>query len=319
MNKGFLSKISVAAACLWLMTGADAGGQAVGEGALSLLPASGEVNGWAREEAPQVFRGDGLYKYMDGGAEIYLEYGFDRLEVQEYRNASGRSIVLEVFEMSRDTGAFGMYTFKTASRGKSMDLGREGQLTDYYLNFWSGRMLVTVTGQEPDEETLAGVEALGRSVAARMPKAGNRPRALEALPQEGMVPWSLRYLVGPIGLRNFGDFAAEDFSGWQECIRAEYAEGQCLYLFLFGGNEDAAKALDGFGTVLRKSGRFSDFGSGEGRRAQARDVRGEIVRIDCVGKALVVSVGGKDWGLVEETGKAIRQGFSSGSSARSQR
>ncbi len=297
MNMKVSRMAVLVAACLWLGAGGGEGAPAPISG---LLPASGEVKGWVSEETPQVFEGDGLFKYMDGGAEIYKEYGFGRLAVREYRNAAGRSIVVEVFEMSGDAGAFGIFTFKSAAEGKSVDMGFEGQLAEYYLNFWSGKYLVTVTGQEEDAETLAGVESLGRAVASRVGRAGNRPAVAGLLPQKRMTPWSLRYILGPVGLRNFPDISAEDLTGWRECISAKYGEGERLFLFRYDQNEGAAKALSRFESVLEESGRYKGFRAGEAGRASALDPRGNTLRASAAGKALVISIGGGDWSLVEE-------------------
>ena len=51
------------------------------------LPADNAAAGWAKDGAPQEFEGEDLYTYIDGGAEIYQEYGFRRVIVQDYEDA----------------------------------------------------------------------------------------------------------------------------------------------------------------------------------------------------------------------------------------
>ncbi|MCK7482485.1 MAG: hypothetical protein M0C28_39200 [Candidatus Moduliflexus flocculans] len=53
------------------------------------LPSDGAAPGWTQDGEPQEFEGEDLYTYIDGGAEIYQEYGFRRVVVQDYRNAGG--------------------------------------------------------------------------------------------------------------------------------------------------------------------------------------------------------------------------------------
>ena len=38
-----------------------------------------ELPGWKYPARPQVYAGDQLYDLIDGGADIYFEYGFPRL------------------------------------------------------------------------------------------------------------------------------------------------------------------------------------------------------------------------------------------------
>ena len=79
------------------------------------LPASGEVNGWKLSDTPKNFRGDELFLMINGGADIYHEYGFRQVQTAEYVDAGGKSINLEIYEMEspasptlrRDSGCDG--------------------------------------------------------------------------------------------------------------------------------------------------------------------------------------------------------------------
>ena len=48
------------------------------------LPASGEVAGWTLSDAPKNYRGDKLFVMINGGADIYHEYGFTQVLSAEY-------------------------------------------------------------------------------------------------------------------------------------------------------------------------------------------------------------------------------------------
>lgn len=58
------------------------------------------------------FDGKSLWGYMNGGADIYLEYGFDILRVEEF-SGEGENIKLELFKMDDPVSAFGIYSIKT--------------------------------------------------------------------------------------------------------------------------------------------------------------------------------------------------------------
>ena len=116
--------------------------------------------GWSRDGAPQEFVGEDLYTYIDGGAEIYQEYGFRRMVVQDYRSPAGKSVSLEIFEMETPAAAYGMFTFKRSGQGRIVPLGSGTELEDYYLNFWKGRFLVTLTGFDATTPTIDGLLAV---------------------------------------------------------------------------------------------------------------------------------------------------------------
>lgn len=60
----------------------------------------------------ETFDGESLWGYMNGGADIYLEYGFDILRVEEFVYQD-EEIKLEIFKMQDAVSAFGIYSVKT--------------------------------------------------------------------------------------------------------------------------------------------------------------------------------------------------------------
>ncbi len=79
------------------------------------LPASGEVDEWKKERALLSYSGEDLFTYINGGAEIYHEYGFKQVVVQDYKNANERSLSVEIFKMENPAAAYGIYSFKKKS------------------------------------------------------------------------------------------------------------------------------------------------------------------------------------------------------------
>ena len=97
---------------------------------------------WSAEGEPEVYIGDDLFAYINGGAEIYHEYGFVQVSVQRYRRGDDRASV-EIYTMEGD--AFGIYSFARSSSGHEVKLGNGGTSADYYLHYWSGPDLAVIT------------------------------------------------------------------------------------------------------------------------------------------------------------------------------
>lgn len=179
------------------------GAEAEFSGMLAYMPRSGELPGWNLSGRPQFAAGDDLFLLINGGAEIYHEFGFKRLILGSYRDSGAGGFNLEIYEMEDSAAAYGVYTFKTGESGRSLDIGDDAVLEDYYLNIRKGRFVVTVTGMNSREETLAVVEAAGRRVSQRLPSGGERPALIAFVPEAG--EWSggrkaVKYLEGPLGL-----------------------------------------------------------------------------------------------------------------------
>ena len=105
------------------------------------FPGKGKILG-AVLKTERTFSSESLYGYMNGGAELYLEYGFDRLAVIElkYRDSDFK---LEIFRMVNNESAFGIFSvsvFRCNERDQFRDFSCQSayQLQvcrgEYYIN-----------------------------------------------------------------------------------------------------------------------------------------------------------------------------------------
>ena len=258
----------------------------------SVLPASGEAAGWTRKGDPQLFKGKDLFTYNDGGADIYIEYGFRQLVVQDYENALHQTTTLEIFEMADAAAAFGIFTFKSSAGGTAITLGQGGRLEDYYLNFWKGPVLVTVTGFDDSPASLEGVRRVAGATDRKLALLGERPALAAAFPADWAPRGGLKYIRGPLGLRNLHPVFVKSAIGFSEGIAGWPAES-VLAVVLRGGGAAGAKGLFSDAQKLFSSSpQFSGYRTDDAR-FDARDAKDDFVegrRLDgCV--ALIVSNG----------------------------
>ncbi len=63
----------------------------------------------AKFSAPRIFNGTSLFGYIDGGAELYLEYGFSQAVVTEIEYMGG-NYKTEIYRMNGPEEAFGIFS-----------------------------------------------------------------------------------------------------------------------------------------------------------------------------------------------------------------
>ncbi|MFA9455106.1 MAG: DUF6599 family protein [Candidatus Aminicenantaceae bacterium] len=212
------------------------------EGLMALVPE--DMGGWVRHGAAQAYTGDDLFTYINGGAEIYHEFGFEEVVVQDYRTDQGGAISLEIYRMTDPESAFGIFTFKRSSDGQALDFpGAEAQLEDYYLNLWKGPYLVTLTGFDEEGNTIQGLRDLARALAFRMPETGQVPDLVRLLPEKDRKLGSVKYFKGPLALFNSHSFAQEDIFSLEQGVRGDYADGGSLFIFAYEAAEKARAAF----------------------------------------------------------------------------
>ena len=77
------------------------------------LEGLGQKQGWVLEESLRVYEGNGLYELVDGGATLYLEYGFVRAFALRFARGQSR-ISVELYQMSGTEAAYGIFSYLAA-------------------------------------------------------------------------------------------------------------------------------------------------------------------------------------------------------------
>lgn len=253
------------------------------------LPESGAVTGWSLSEAPKTYRGDELFMMIDGGADIYHEYGFVQVIAADYANGNGKSIRAEIYEMESPAAAYGIYSFKIGKQGKAPAIGQGALLEDYYLNFWKGNLLVTVVGSDADVETVRGVLAFAKTVDARLSRTGKRPALAEMLLREPLAFSNPTYVRGSLGVITSYVFDTQDIFGVREGMIGIVNDCQVL-VFRYPDDGESSRIYEDATARLTVSARFK----GGVRQADQFSMIGrsqEFVLINRTGPYIAIVIG----------------------------
>jgi hypothetical protein len=261
--------------------------------------------GWERDGEPQHFAGEDLFHYINGGAEIYFEYGFRQVIVQDYTTPAGGRLSLEIFEMVSPESAYGIYTFKTSPRGHPLPLGDDGQLADYYLNLRKGPFLVTITGLDSTASNREALLALARTVESRIRPPAARPVLVSRLPAEGLETQSVKYFKGPLSLFNSYPFFRTDVFAFSGGVKGDYKRGHSLYIFEYPDAPTAWKRFSEAGQSFAAGGKYREF-TGGGGIFQVKDDRDKRIFATATGSYILLLVGSDDENSAREIFHSVR-------------
>ncbi|MEE9464267.1 MAG: DUF6599 family protein, partial [Candidatus Neomarinimicrobiota bacterium] len=73
-----------------------------------LMP--GTVEDWQTGRADKIYNRENLYEYINGGAELYLSYGFLQMISRTYTKSGKPDIVVDIFDMGSSRNAFGVFS-----------------------------------------------------------------------------------------------------------------------------------------------------------------------------------------------------------------
>lgn len=164
---------------------------------------------WSTNGQVRFYVGDRLYHYINGGAEVYYEYGFIRVAVQEYMNGS-QSMVVEIYEMETSAGAFGIYSLNRDDSRPAIEIGDDGTLYDYSVSFWQDRFYINVMAYTADHLGRTDLQKIARSISQKIGSRGTVPDLVSFLPVGNLNPRSVGYIMGRLGLNSYYYVSAEN-------------------------------------------------------------------------------------------------------------
>jgi hypothetical protein len=165
-----------------------------------LLPDS--VEGWKISDNPEVYVGEDLFRLIDGGADIFYEYGFKQVLTQRYNNLDDKVISLEIYEMIDSSSAFGIFSLFTFKTGKSINFSSGASEGDEFLIFWKGNYYIALSGYEVSKEIKDGIFLIAQSIESNIKPLG-KPQLVNMFEQTEDA--RVVYLKGNLGLYNLSN------------------------------------------------------------------------------------------------------------------
>lgn len=192
-----------------------------------VLPGDGFSPGWEREGKPSVFLKADLFNHIDGGADLFLEFGFERVIVQRY--SRGRSeIAVEIYEMSSPEAALGIYLMQCGKESPLEGIAARNSSETSQFTVLKGRYFLQVDNFAADKGAVPGMLALTKAVLGQVADERPEPRLEALLPADKKIPGSERLIRGPVALQPYFTFGEGDIfrqAGTVFGALAEYDDG----------------------------------------------------------------------------------------------
>ena len=239
-----------------------------------VFPADGAVTGWNISQKMETYNRDNLFGLVDGQADSFFLYGFEKAAVQRYQNDTGILLNVEIWQLATNADAYGL--FSTGRVGSPASFGNEAD-TDpgRRLAFWQNRFFVNVNATEPvPDETLS---AFARAIAGALPTGGVVPTIVTRLPLTGLVARSDVFFHEEMSIQTEVWLGGENMLGLSQAtngVVARYETGDATVRLMLIEYPDAGQASKGLKAL--QSGKVSDL--------VAADARGNLLGA-VIGKA----------------------------------
>jgi hypothetical protein len=195
-----------------------------------LVPTS--VNGWQARDAGRQLGPETIFEALNGGAEVYLDFGFVRMLLREYDRPHHPRITIYLFDMGRPAEAYGIFSHER--EGRPVDVGAGADLGEGLLRFWKGRYFASLFAARETTAAREALLALAREVAGRIPSGGRPDPLVDLLPPEGQQGGPPRFVHtaptldhhvrlgpgNPLGLSRDTDVALADYGAGPDRLQA---------------------------------------------------------------------------------------------------
>jgi len=154
------------------------------------------------------YDGTSLWGYINGGADVYLEYGFSQLLARKAQ-ADGATYRIDLYRMRDPASAFGIFSISTAtcSSGDSLD-GRHC-ISRYQIQAARGDFYLSVANDKGTPEAGRTGLTIARRLLSQIADSDPGIPSVFAIPVLRTLGGSVKFMKGRLGIEN-------GFPAWEE-------------------------------------------------------------------------------------------------------
>jgi hypothetical protein len=224
----------------------------------NLLPKSSELSSCKMSDTIRVYKGDELFNYVDGGAEIFMEYGFKQVATTNYADKNNNQFQVEIYEMKDSSAAYGAYTFYLNGEGKPFNAGTEGAFIDYFAVFWKGNFLTVISASEYKDVLEPVFKEIATVINSKISSIAQAPSMIVNIKKSGVNEGYIKYLNGNVGLSNVYRFIPGNSFTFNEGVSFNMTEAQVI-IMKFESEATATFRLSEAKTKMKEANKETTF------------------------------------------------------------
>lgn len=216
-------------------------GEAAGE---KLFPA---LEGFEFDGPMETYTPDTLFEYINGGADLFLNYDFVRLYSLRYTGKNGGEITADIYIHADPENGFGIYAQERPEEGGFLTMGTEGYYEEGTLNFFKGPFYVKLSSFDLNDRDEKIMQQLALKISGNIDHEGGYPGLFSKFSGPDSIPGSDKYINS--------NFMGHSFLN-RVYSRDYMIEGKKFTLFAIKGAspEDAAGILETYTGFAKSKG-----------------------------------------------------------------
>jgi hypothetical protein len=153
-----------------------------------------KMSGWEVNVGDKVYTPDNLWDIINGAADAYLSYDFQKLYTAEYINSQDKQLKVYIFEHSTPTNTFGIYSQERSRDYEFVRTGAQGFKSGEAYYFITGPYYIQISSS--DKGLQDSMQKLAEQMDEKLGDQDRLPGELAFFPEKGKVPYSEKYIAG---------------------------------------------------------------------------------------------------------------------------
>jgi hypothetical protein len=208
----------------------------------------------------QYFDGNSLWGYINGGADIYLEYGFDKLFLQEIE-IDQYKFKIEHYKMSNLESAFGIYSVSHYRCDEKTQLVKYSCISQYQIQCAASDYYISIINTNGSKEEQELSNEIFEKVVSKIP--GGEFAIPEIFHNKDLIDYQeqIKYFKGILGVQNglseWYDYF-ENFSNYEIYFLPKKVDDKIVNVaqVKFGSGSDVKRFLSGLGIIMSPSDNY---------------------------------------------------------------
>lgn len=209
-----------------------------------------QIDGWTIGDTDHEYTKENLYEYINGGAELFISYSFEKCFTRIYTREEHPDISIDIFDMGSSYNAFGIFAHSKESTEN--DYGQGSETSSNVIIFWKDHYFISLFLSYEDKKGKKTLEKLAKQIESNIIEEGEEPYVLRLLPQKSIIKESIRFFHNHVWQNTYYFIADSNIlkiNNNTEAILVKYQESNNRSLLLivkYPENTEAQQAYNEF-------------------------------------------------------------------------
>lgn len=161
----------------------------------------------------ELYVGNDLFSLINGGAELYHEFGFVEVLAMDLAVEDKGLVRAEIYDMGSSEGAWGIYSLTATTNAKSLSIGDAARTGKGFMQLIKDRYMIYLYNESLEKAVL---EKVLSCIVANIPQSSPKPALLEAIERYAPKEAGSKYFYGNLGLSGIYAFHYKDVFDYDE-------------------------------------------------------------------------------------------------------